>query len=99
MARTMIARYRGKCRSCGGAISPGETIRWAGRGAAFHAQGACEGDGGSGRDDYSNLNPATGGRMSNRARVTVTRFASGDTITRNVNGLCEDAPCCGCCTG
>jgi hypothetical protein len=23
---------------------------------------------------------------------------SGGTFTRNKNGLCEDAPCCGCCT-
>ncbi len=25
-------------------------------------------------------------------------FASGHTAYRNVNGRCEDAPCCGCCT-
>lgn len=24
---------------------------------------------------------------------------SGKTWTRNARGLCEDAPCCGCCTG
>ena len=23
---------------------------------------------------------------------------SGGTFTRNSNGRCEDAPCCGCCT-
>jgi hypothetical protein len=25
-------------------------------------------------------------------------FSSGHTAYRNVNGRCEDAPCCGCCT-
>jgi hypothetical protein len=24
-------------------------------------------------------------------------FGSGETFTRNANGRCEDAPCCGCC--
>jgi hypothetical protein len=26
------------------------------------------------------------------------RFQSGETMTQNRNGRCEDAPCCGCCT-
>ncbi len=30
--------------------------------------------------------------------LVVTRFSSGAVQTRNANGLCEDAPCCGCCT-
>lgn len=24
--------------------------------------------------------------------------STGQRMTRNKNGLCEDAPCCGCCT-
>ncbi len=32
-------------------------------------------------------------------QVKVIRFASGKEITRNAAGRCEDAPCCGCCTG
>ena len=31
-------------------------------------------------------------------RVTTFRLGSGATVTQNVNGRCEDAPCCGCCT-
>lgn len=96
--RTMTARYRGTCKSCGGVIIPGDTIRFAGKGRTYHAQDACEGDGGSGRDDYSNVNPVTGERMSNRARVNTVRFSSGATFTRNARGRCIDAPCCGCCT-
>lgn len=30
--------------------------------------------------------------------VVVTRFSSGEEVFRNVNGRCEDAPCCGCCS-
>jgi len=96
--RTMTARYRGTCRSCGGVIIPGDVIRHAGRGRSFHAEGACEGDGGSGRDSYRNVNPATGERMSDRARVHVARFSSGAVMTVNSRGRCIDAPCCGCCT-
>ena len=96
--RTMTARYRGRCRSCGGAIIPGDTIRHAGRGQSYHAPGACEGDGGSGVDGYRQINPATGERMSDRARVHVARFSGGGVATVNARGRCEDAPCCGCCS-
>lgn len=30
--------------------------------------------------------------------VIEIRFSTGATVTRNRNGLCEDAPCCGCCS-
>ena len=32
------------------------------------------------------------------AEIVVTRFSSGAIVTRNARGICEDAPCCGCCT-
>lgn len=33
------------------------------------------------------------------AAVSVIYFpGSGKEITRNSRGICEDAPCCGCCT-
>ena len=35
---------------------------------------------------------------SGQAEVSVTRFSSGAEVYRNRNGLCEDAPCCGCCS-
>lgn len=35
----------------------------------------------------------------NSYRVVTTYFPStGNTVTRNARGTCEDAPCCGCCT-
>lgn len=30
--------------------------------------------------------------------VVEIRFSSGATFTRNANGRCLDAPCCGCCS-
>lgn len=34
-----------------------------------------------------------------RTKVHTIYFpSSGETIYRNANGTCEDAPCCGCCT-
>jgi len=35
---------------------------------------------------------------SNKPEVVETRTSSGWVGTRNVRGVCEDAPCCGCCT-
>ena len=32
------------------------------------------------------------------ARVSVTTFSSGQSVYRNTRGICEDAPCCGCCS-
>jgi hypothetical protein len=32
------------------------------------------------------------------ARVHTLTFSSGESMIQNVNGRCEDAPCCGCCT-
>ena len=32
------------------------------------------------------------------ARVIEVRFSSGETMTVNSRGRCEDAPCCGCCS-
>jgi hypothetical protein len=34
----------------------------------------------------------------NTPQVITTTFSSGESVTRNINGMCEDAPCCGCCT-
>lgn len=57
--------------------------------------------------------PANGGRLTKGPRgwevrhpaceggassVVTFRFSSGRSMTRNVRGTCEDAPCCGCCT-
>lgn len=97
MAKIMTAKYRGRCDECRAPIAKGARILYQGRGnPVLHAH--CAEAVAAGPDDYSNINPATGARMSNNARVVVTRFAGGGTITRNSRGRCIDAPCCGCCT-
>jgi hypothetical protein len=80
--RTMAARYPGTCRRCRRPIEPGDPIRYGGRGLTYHLADACAGAPGDEAGD----------------RVSVVRFSSGATFTRNSRGRCEDAPCCGCCT-
>lgn len=96
--KTMTARYHGSCTGCGVSIRKGEKMNYGGKGLTFHAY--CNPDEAENvkPDDYSAINPATGGRMSNRARVHTFRTSSGWSGTRNARGRCEDAPCCGCCT-
>lgn len=93
--KKMTARYNGRCTGCGVSIRKGEAMAYGGRGLTFHAY--CN-PSEAGPDDYSNINPATGERMSNSARVHVARFSGGGYSTVNSRGRCEDAPCCGCCS-
>ncbi len=37
-------------------------------------------------------------RGSRRRNGVISIRTSGGSFTRNANGRCEDAPCCGCCT-
>jgi hypothetical protein len=98
--RSMVAKYPGTCRRCAGPITPGQTIRWAGRGASWHLAAECTGP-----------NADAGDRTSQGATEDEPRgWTPGDTGTyygpssaprasrRNARGRCEDAPCCGCCT-
>lgn len=39
---TILAKYPGTCRRCGDPITPGERIRWAGRGRTYHMAAACQ---------------------------------------------------------
>ena len=79
---TMTAKYPGRCKGCGGSIVRGEEIEWS------RGKGARHVDCGSSRL-----------RAPSRRVHTVQFGGSDDTVyTRNVNGRCEDAPCCGCCT-
>ena len=78
-----VNRYAAPCSACGARVPA--------RGGAL-----LEGPGRSWRvlhltcaDDVGATGP----------RVVETRFSSGAVVTRNARGLCEDAPCCGCCSG
>lgn len=100
MMKMMTAKYNGRCTGCGVSIRRGEAMAYGGKGLTFHRP--CNPEDATNNppapDDYSNINPATGERMSNTARVHVARFAGGGYSTVNSRGRCEDAPCCGCCT-
>ena len=80
--RTMEARYRGTCLTCAGAIIPGDTITYAGRGLTYHA-GECT--------DERNPDARP---TSRRGRSTARPYYGAG---RSYRGRCEDAPCCGCC--
>ena len=83
--RSMIAKYSGRCMSCGGAIRRGSRITYYGRGLVecFDCLSS---------DDWAEPDAAV------RAGINVYRFNTGAVVTRNRNGRCEDAPCCGCCS-
>jgi hypothetical protein len=81
--KIMPARFKGTCKGCGVRFPAGTTIRFEGRGRAFHAD--CDA-------------PASGGDFPPPSgRVHVFRTSGGE-FYRNAAGRCEDAPCCGCCT-
>lgn len=114
-SRWMALRYAGTCKVCGTAIPQGETAYWdaAAKTTTCWDLACCEADGltehrsPSGpwdnpegtvvRRDQRLGRPAD--VHPNAVRVIVTRFNSGAVVTQNANGRCEDAPCCGCCTG
>lgn len=106
--KTMIAKFPGTCAACSEPIKRGDQINFFGRGHAEHA--ACragyaggdahEDDDGTQEDESAGLEPGTlaNDRALARRGLSVTRFSSGDVMTRNSRGRCEDAPCCGCCS-
>lgn len=97
--KTMIAKYAGKCATCGEAIARGDTINFYGRGRAEHYN--CESPHTAQDEDIAaGLEPGTlaNDRKLAKAGLSVTRFSSGAVTTQNSRGRCEDAPCCGCCS-
>jgi hypothetical protein len=96
--RTMIAKYAGTCCECGKAIGRGQQIDFFGRGLAAHT--ACRPDDDHCEDEAAGLEPGTlaNDRRLAKRGLTVVRFASGEVMTQNSRGRCEDAPCCGCCS-
>lgn len=83
----MTNRYAGTCGACGTRVPArgGVVLETASRGQAGN---------GGGRWEVRHLTCQDG-----TPRVVETVFSSGRRVTRNAQGLCEDAPCCGCCTG
>jgi hypothetical protein len=91
MLKTMRAKYRGRCSITGAAINPGDDIVFdtVSRKAWFSEPGDCQVQAAAG--------PYLAARKSNY--VSNVYSIGGREYYRNKQGLCIDAPCCGCCTG
>ncbi|MEE8536902.1 MAG: hypothetical protein V3S71_02770 [Acidobacteriota bacterium] len=88
----MLARYSGSCGACGEAIEIGTEIKKVKR-AWEHA--TCPSAFGHGPGCYGECD---GMYDCNAPAGVIEIRTSGGTFTRNAHGICEDAPCCGCCT-
>jgi hypothetical protein len=99
--KTMTAKYPGVCKRTGQPIHVGDTINYFGRGHAELVQ-ASEDSPYREDDEYldGEVSPAMlrHDRAMARQGVSVIRFSSGEVMTQNSRGRCEDAPCCGCCS-
>jgi hypothetical protein len=96
----MISKFAGPCINCAERIKAGQTIKFFGRGKAAHF--SCEApdrgdedEGEEGEDERAGFEPGTlaNDRRAARRGLSVTRFSSGETVTRCG---CIDYPCCGC---
>lgn len=90
--KRMLARYPGTCCRTGAAIRQGDPIVFLGRGRAYL-------DRVTGSDEESEAHEAAGAylRQSIERGVSNIWTSGGREYYRNRKGLCEDAPCCGCC--
>lgn len=84
----MTAKYSGLCSVTGARIKPGDRIQW-NRKTRKAVLVVDDADDGMTSEDRAVLTSPVS---------HVYRFASGAVGYRNKRGLCEDAPCCGCCT-
>lgn len=83
----MTAKYPGVCSISGARIRPGDRIEW-NRKTRKAVLVVDDTDTMTREDRVVLISPVS----------NVYRFASGAVGYRNKRGLCEDAPCCGCCT-
>jgi len=98
--KTMIAKYYGICASCQQSIHKGSKIVYdRSSRSAVHYECASE-ENRKDEDEAAGLEPGTlaNDRQLAKRGLFVVRFASGEVMTQNSRGRCEDAPCCGCCS-
>jgi hypothetical protein len=97
--KNMISKYPGICRNCGESVQAGSSIVYHGKGNGItcaHCAALSE----EISEDCAGMERGTlasDRRLADRG-LSVIRFSSGESFTRNRRGRCEDAPCCGCCT-
>jgi hypothetical protein len=107
--KTMQARYPGKCSRTGARINPGDLIVYAGKGRAYLSDliPAVDPDLALARTldpELADSDPDAAAHAGRYLRQSIARGVSdiwrsstGKEYYRNRKGLCEDAPCCGCC--
>lgn len=108
--KTMFARYPGTCARTGVPIRPGDLIVYAGRGRAYLATESSpdiDPDVELARSidpELAQSDPDAAAHAGRYLRQSIARGVSdiwrtstGREYYRNRRGLCEDAPCCGCC--
>ena len=106
--KTMTARYPGKCSRTGAPIRPGDLIVFLGTGRAYLSDliPALDPDLSLARlidPELAESDPDAAAHAGRYLRQSLERGVShvwnsgGREFYRNRRGLCEDAPCCGCC--
>ena len=88
--RRLTAKYKGRSQS-GAPINPGDAILWDARNKHAWLSWEIEPD----LDEETA--EAVGRYMASRKTVSNHIRINGRDYYRNKAGLCEDAPCCGCC--
>ena len=88
MQKTMLAKYSGTCAISGARINPGDEIVYdtVAKRAFIAETGDCQ-------VDSSYLAARTPKKY-----ISDVYNVGGREYYRNKQGLCIDAPCCGCCT-
>ena len=83
MAKTITLKFAGTCKECGTALPVGTKAKWYGRGVVYGLT----------------CHDKPKGFGSRRKVNYYYSPTTGNEWSQNANGRCEDAPCCGCCTG
>ena len=104
--KTMTARFPGRCARTGAPIRPGDLIVFLGKGRSYLSDliPAADPDQALAHSiDQELSDPDAAAHAGRYLRQSLERGVShvwnsgGREFYRNRRGLCEDAPCCGCC--
>jgi hypothetical protein len=92
----MTARFAGTCRACGERFPAGTLIDYTKKAPKGRKTAHADCDNPAAAFGGSDFEAARG--VGDGGGEVYEIRTSGGTFYRNRNGICEDAPCCGCCT-